>query len=83
MLVMKGDVTLGGRAVATGDFAILAHDGDSIVVDASTDAQLLVMGGEPIDEPVVAYGPFVMNSVREIQQAMVDFENGKFGRLDD
>ena len=44
-------------------------------------ARFLVLGGKPIDEPVVFYGPFVMNTMEEIREAMVDFNNGKFGTL--
>jgi redox-sensitive bicupin YhaK (pirin superfamily) len=62
--------------------AILSLEGDSATVEAEDDAEILVVGGEPIDEPVVAYGPFVMNTAEEIQQAMEDVRAGKLGRLD-
>jgi redox-sensitive bicupin YhaK (pirin superfamily) len=81
---MAGEVVLNGRERAkTHDFVIFQNSGERITVQASTDAQLLVLSGEPIDEPVVQYGPFVMNSEREILQAFHDFNDGKFGHLDD
>jgi redox-sensitive bicupin YhaK (pirin superfamily) len=88
-LVMEGAVTFGGQPDAEkshakeNDFVLFKHDGDTISVAAQSDVQLLVMSGEPIDEPVVQYGPFVMNSQQEIIQAVHDFNDGKFGHLDD
>jgi redox-sensitive bicupin YhaK (pirin superfamily) len=61
--------------------ATLAADGTGVTIEANTDAKLLLLAGEPIAEPVVGYGPFVMNSQTEIQQAINDFNRGAFGRL--
>ena len=55
--------------------------GDGITVEAKTGGSLLVMDGEPIDEPVVGQGPFVMNSRTEIQQAFEDYRLGRMGEL--
>ena len=83
-LVMKGDVTINAaQAATTGDFVLFANRGEAIVVRASDAAQLLVLSGEPIGEPVVQYGPFVMNTPREIHEAILDLNQGKFGFLDD
>lgn len=84
ILVMKGDVTVNdGQAATIGDFILFANSGEAIVVRASDAAQLLVLSGEPIAEPVVQYGPFVMNTAREIHQAILDLNTGRFGILDD
>jgi redox-sensitive bicupin YhaK (pirin superfamily) len=81
-LVLSGEVVANGeKSASEGDLAIFARAGDSITVKASTDAKLLVMDGEPIAEPVVAHGPFVMNSPAEIQQAFEDYQLGKMGAL--
>ena len=61
---------------------IFARDGDYINVEANTDAKLLLMDGEPINEQVVGHGPFVMNTRDEIVQAFEDFQAGKMGHLD-
>jgi quercetin 2,3-dioxygenase len=81
-LVLSGEVTVNGeRNAGEGDLAIFARAGDSIGVKAKTDAKLLVMDGQPIDEPVVGDGPFVMNSRTEIQQAFEEYQLGLMGEL--
>jgi redox-sensitive bicupin YhaK (pirin superfamily) len=81
ILVLAGEVTLNGRSAKANDFVVFANEGEAVAAVAQSQAQLLLLAGEPIEEPVVAYGPFVMNSVREIQQAIADFNAGKFGEL--
>lgn len=84
ILVMKGEVTVNGATPArVNDFVLFRNVGDQVTVTATTEAQLLVLNGEPIGEPVVQYGPFVMNTGREIQQAFLDLNAGKFGYLAD
>lgn len=63
------------------ELANLDREGQEIVLESNNDARLLVLSGEPIGEPVVGYGPFVMNTEGEIKQAMLDFQSGKFGAL--
>jgi hypothetical protein len=82
LLVMAGSVTLNGQRAATDDFASFRPAAGVIEVVAEAAARVLVLGGEPLGEPVVSYGPFVMNSVAEIEQAIADFNSGKFGRLE-
>ncbi len=83
ILVMKGEVTIGGARAKENDFVLFENVGERISASATTDAELLVMSGEPIDEPVVQYGPFVMNTPGEIRDAIRDFERGDFGSMPD
>ena len=81
-LVLSGKVLVNGeREAVEGDLAIFARAGDSITVKTETDATLLVMDGEPIAEPIVGQGPFVMNSRAEIQQAFEEYQLGRMGEL--
>jgi redox-sensitive bicupin YhaK (pirin superfamily) len=80
-LVLGGEVEVDGKMAGESDLAIFARSGDGITVKANTGAKLLVMDGEPFDEPVVGHGPFVMNSRAEIQQAFEDFQLGRMGEL--
>ena len=75
-LVLVNDIVLRAKQAVT-----LATAGTDVTIEANTDAKLLLLAGEPIDEPVVGYGPFVMNSQAESQQAIADFNRGAFGRL--
>jgi quercetin 2,3-dioxygenase len=59
----------------------LDRAGRSVAIEASREARLLWLSGEPIDEPIVGYGPFVMNSEAEIRKAIDDFNAGRFGRM--
>ena len=68
--------------VSEGDLAIFSRAGDSIVLEAKSDSKLLLIDGEPIDEPIVAQGPFVMNTRAEILEAFGDYQLGKMGDLD-
>ncbi len=82
VLTLSGEVLVNDESKAgEGDLAILERTGNGITVNAKTDAKLLVMGGEPFDEPVVGHGPFVMNSRAEIQQAFEEYQLGRMGEL--
>ncbi|MBX7117092.1 MAG: pirin family protein [Myxococcaceae bacterium] len=84
MVVMAGDISINDSANATlHDFIVFERDGEHVLVNAKTKSQLLVMAGQPLNEPIVQYGPFVMNTEREIQEAFVDFQGGRFGYLED
>jgi hypothetical protein len=84
LMVLDGHVTVNGHTTAqTHDFVLFDNAGERIVVEASDDSHLLMLNGEPINEPVVQYGPFVMNSEQELRQAVIDFNAGKFGHMED
>ncbi|MDI9639428.1 pirin family protein [Kamptonema cortianum] len=79
--VRQGSVMIGEEMIHQAEFAEFAEEGAGLHVEAPAGAELLVLAGEPINEPMVAYGPFVMNSMDEIQQAMMEFRAGKYGTL--
>ncbi len=82
--VLKGDVKINGATSAAAlDFVLFENDGQDFSVEAQTETHLLLLNGEPIHEPAVQYGPFVMNTKQEIREAIEDFNSGKFGHLDD
>lgn len=82
LLVIEGNVTVNDtRKAETDQFVLMENDGEAFVVEATADAIVLVMSGEPLKEPIASYGPFVMNTREEIQQAFTDFQNGVFGEL--
>jgi hypothetical protein len=84
LLVIEGSITINkSEEVPTDYFALMANDGETFTVEATDDAVVLVLSGEPINEPIAAHGPFVMNTKQEIMQAFDDFNKGKFGYLED
>jgi hypothetical protein len=82
VVVLAGTVQLNGETVLrAAQMATLDTAGRGVTIEANNDAKVLLLAGEPIDEPVVGYGPFVMNSEAEIRQAIDDFNGGRFGRM--
>ena len=83
LLVLKGTITVNGtEEVPLDHLALMANDGENFEIEASEDALVLLLSGEPINEPIAAQGPFVMNTREELIEAFNDFQTGKFGHLD-
>ncbi|UXC17666.1 pirin family protein [Comamonas squillarum] len=82
LAIVQGTVLVNGNDVAReAQLVVMAQEGRKLTLEANGDVALLLMSGEPIDEPIVGYGPFVMNSQQEIVQAVNDFNSGKFGSM--
>lgn len=82
LFVLSGRIRLGsGEEVSEARIAVLERTGSRVVFDALEDTMLLLLNGEPIDEPVVGYGPFVMNTQEEIRRAVIDYQSGRMGRI--
>lgn len=82
LVVLDGTVQVNGEAIVRAtQMATLSTAGSGVEIESSGAAKLLLLAGEPINEPVVGHGPFVMNSQQEIIQAIADFNSGKFGRM--
>ncbi len=84
ILVIEGEIKINDSKTAPENYLILfGHDGDEISIEAVKDSVVLILSGEPINEPIASHGPFVMNTQDEIKMAYEDFYNGKFGYLED
>ncbi|WP_411380372.1 pirin family protein [Pseudomonas sp. MPB26] len=82
LVILSGTVRVNGEEVARqGQLALFERDGTQLTLTPNEDAKVLLLSGEPIDEPIVGHGPFVMNTEQEIHQAFADFHSGQFGRM--
>lgn len=71
----------GGTELGSAQFALLSREGTEVTLQAAEEAGFLVLTGQPLNEPIAGYGPFVMNTQEEIRQAIEDFNNGRFGGI--
>jgi redox-sensitive bicupin YhaK (pirin superfamily) len=82
LVILKGAVCVNGsETIGAAEVGLFDRAGQSICIDSAQNATALLLCGEPIDEPIVGSGPFVMNTAQEIRQAMADYQSGKMGRL--
>ena len=82
LLVVSGEITVNGEKSGLHDFILFKNEGDEISISAEKESVVLLLSGEPINEPIAQYGPFVMNTHQELQEAFQEFQSGKFGVLD-
>ena len=84
IMVIEGEVRVNGDCLVAADkFVYFKHEGTSIDLEATKESIVLLLSGEPINEPIAQYGPFLMNRPEEIKQAINDYNEGKFGYLED
>ena len=77
---LQGSIRIMGTGVPADTVALLG-DGDGVALEATSAVSLMLLAGEPIGEPIAHYGPFVMNTREEIEQAVLDFQQGRMGQL--
>ena len=82
LLLVNGSVEVNGIRVREHSFILFKNEGVEIIIKAMVDSVILLLSGEPINEPIASYGPFVMNTQEEIYDAIEDYQAGKFGMLE-
>ena len=82
VVLLNGDAEVSGQSLRSNDVAVLGEAGDCVRVVSANGASLMILAGRPLREPIAHYGPFVMNTAEEIQQAFDDYQSGKMGFLD-
>jgi quercetin 2,3-dioxygenase len=81
LYVVSGQIQVNGQAANETELVVFDREGNDVELTATSDAIVFVMNGAPIDEPVVGYGPFVMNTTAEIQKAFADYHAGRLGKI--
>jgi len=82
ILVINGSIEVNGKKANEHSFVLFKNEGEEITIKAEADSVLLVLSGEPLNEPIASFGPFVMNTEEEIVQSLEEFQSGKFGVLE-
>ena len=82
ILQIEGSSRINGSELSTDHFALLANDGEQLEVEALSDGIALLLSGQAINEPIAQYGPFLMNTWAEVEQAIEDVSRGKFGSME-
>lgn len=84
LLVIEGEVKVNNQEIVPTDHLLLfTNEGEDFTIEATESSVVLILSGEPLNEPIASYGPFVMNTQDQIREAFEDYNNGKFGTLDD
>ncbi len=83
IVLLRGDIVVNGSSTLKGEAQIapLSPSGESVLLEAKAESLLLVLSGEPLNEPVASYGPFVMNTQAELRQAFEDYRAGRMGEI--
>jgi quercetin 2,3-dioxygenase len=81
LLVINGNTRVNGEQAGEHSFTLFKNEGEEIAIEALEDSVLLLLSGEPLNEPIAAYGPYVMNTQEEIVESIREFQSGKFGVL--
>ena len=83
LYLLDGSLSVDGKTARVKDLIWFNNDGEGINIHIEEQTRFIVLSGEPINEPVASYGPFVMNTQQELQQAVNDFQNGSMGDLEE
>ncbi|MDM1072469.1 pirin family protein [Empedobacter brevis] len=84
LLVIEGEVKVNEQEIVPTDHLLLfTNEGEDFSVEATENSVVLILSGEPLNEPIASYGPFVMNTQEQIREAFEDYNNGKFGTLEE
>lgn len=81
LYVLRGKIKIDAQIINTSEMAVMEREGTELTADILEDAVVLLLSGQPLNEPIVGHGPFVMNTRAEIMQAMQDYNSGKFGQI--
>lgn len=81
VFVLSGQVRIGDKEITDATLALLDTEHENFSIEAQKDSKILFLGGEPLNEPVIGYGPFVMSTQKEIYEAFMDYQEGKMGKM--